>query len=71
MKTSKTLFAFLLVTVAVWVLAPLADLTSALAQVPPPALPPSPDQSVISGTGIAAIAALIFGAWRLMTRNKR
>jgi len=71
MKTSKSLFASLFVAAAVLVLAPVADVAVALAQVPPPpALPGAPDQSPLWGAGIAAIAALIFGIWRLRSNRK-
>ncbi len=70
MKSKSIILALFVIAIFVMVIAPSADLSIALAQVPPPGLPGAPDQSVLWGSGLAAAAAILFGAWRLRARSK-
>ncbi len=65
----KFTIATLLVIVVVAIVVPSLDLAGAWAQVPPPELPGAPDQSPLWGAGLAALAAIVFGIWRLAKRN--
>lgn len=65
----KFTIATLLVIAIAAIVIPSMDLASAIAQVPPPELPGAPDQSPIWGAGLAALAAVAFGIWRLAKRN--
>ncbi len=70
MKITFIILALLPVAFFAMVIAPSIDLAIAMAQIPPPELPGAPDQSVLWGPGLAAMAAIAFGIWRLRRRIK-
>ena len=65
-KTATATLAVILVTAFVL---PFMDLSTVMAQIPPPELPGAPDQSPIWGAGVAAAAAVAFGIRQLARRK--